>query len=193
MQNPPSLQILTGQPCQLLAAAQRGPSGQMGFLAYGLSLISSSMKSDLNVIYWRGYSTFICTRGMSSQKSISATGDCLLDYLPLGLFFLKIFIRLLVACQWKSLPWLLFNIPLHGRAQSKLTLPRAAAIWSLDFLAGQGWCPRGCRPAWGSIPAACSPGTHVWSVGFREQSWGVASHRKYRRRKGGKPCWWVFH
>lgn len=60
-------------------------------------------------------------------------------------------------------------------------LPRAAGIWSLDLLAGHSWCPRGCEPAWGPIPAACSTGSHVGTVGFREQGWGVDSYRKYRQ------------
>lgn len=49
--NPPHLQILTEQPRQPLAAAQRGPSGQMGFLAHGLHFVSSVLQSDLNVIH----------------------------------------------------------------------------------------------------------------------------------------------
>lgn len=96
--------------------------------------------------------------------------------LPLGLLFLKRFIRFLVAWQWKSLPWLLCNMSLHGRAQSKPVLPRAAGIWSLDLLPGQSWCPRGCTPAWGPtlLPASNyritasfpSPRSHPgsWSV-----------------------------
>lgn len=57
---------------QLLSAAQPGPNGQMGFLAYSLCLVSSFMKSDLKAIYWRGYSECTWTRGMSTQKSTSA-------------------------------------------------------------------------------------------------------------------------
>lgn len=57
---------------QLLSAAQPGPNGQMGFLAYSLCLVSSFMKSDLKAIYWRGYSECSWTRGMSTQKSTSA-------------------------------------------------------------------------------------------------------------------------
>lgn len=109
------------------------------------------------------------------EKSISAADDCLLEYLPLGLFSLRRFIRLLVAWQWKSLPWLPCNISLHGRAQSKAALPRAAGTWSLHLLAGQSWCPRGCT---GPIPG---PAALLCPAGVREQSCGVASYRKYRK------------